>query len=82
MWNSIKKMRNKWVSYILRHSNILELIIKGRLEGKIYKCRHCLEYIQQIVKDQEYNSCGEMKRKAYIEKIGDQLQTNFKIEHR
>jgi hypothetical protein len=48
----------------MRHEGLLKLIIEGSIEGKNHRGRPKLEYIQQIIKDQGYNSYVEMKRKA------------------
>jgi len=45
LWNSIKKRRNEWIGYVLRHDGSLGLIIEGCVEGKNYKGRPRLEYI-------------------------------------
>jgi len=48
----------------MRHEGLLKLIIEGRVEGKNRRGRPRLEFIQQIIKDQGYDSYVEMKRKV------------------
>lgn len=64
MWSSIRKKRNEWVDHILRHGELLGLIIERCVEVKNCRSRRHLEYIQQIVKGRECNSYEEMKRMA------------------
>jgi len=64
LWNNIVRRRNEWIGYIMRHDGLLKMIIEGKLEGKNRRGSQILEFIQQIIKDQECDSYFEMKRKA------------------
>lgn len=46
------------------------MIIGGSVEGRNHRGRPSLEYNQQIIKDQGYNSNVEIKGKRIIEKNG------------
>lgn len=61
LWNSIEKRRNEWIGHVQRRGGLLGLIIKSFVEGKNYKGRLRLEYMQQIMRDQAY---VETKRKV------------------
>lgn len=65
LWKNIVRMWNELISHIImRHKRLLKLIIKGRVEGKDHWELLKLEYIQQIIKDQGYDSYIEMKWKV------------------
>jgi hypothetical protein len=41
------------VGHILRHEGLIKTVLEGRVEGKNYRGRLRLEYIEQIIKDVE-----------------------------
>jgi len=45
-WNSIKKWRNEWIGHVLRHGELLGLIIEGCVEGKNARGRPQMEYMR------------------------------------
>jgi hypothetical protein len=49
------------VGHILRHEDLMKTVLEGRVEGKNYRGRPRLEYIEQIRKDVECNTYSEMK---------------------
>lgn len=64
LWNSIKKRKNEWNGNVLRHGELLRLVIEGCVERKNVRERPRKEYMLQIIKDQECNSYEKTKRKA------------------
>jgi len=64
LWKSIVKRKNEWIGHIIRREGLLKLIIKGRVKGKNYRGRPRLEYIRQLIRDQECDSYVRMKKKA------------------
>lgn len=71
IWKNIQKRRNELIGHILRHDGLLGLILEEIIDGKNHRGRPRLQYISQIIEDQGYNSCQELKRKGLvIEKHG------------
>lgn len=65
LWGFVDN-NNNYLEKEMRHEGLLKLIIEGSVEGKNHRRWPRLEYIQQIIKDQECNSYVEIKRKADI----------------
>uniref|UniRef100_A0A2S2P7C6 Uncharacterized protein n=1 Tax=Schizaphis graminum TaxID=13262 RepID=A0A2S2P7C6_SCHGA len=76
MWKSIQKRRNELIGHILRHDGLLLLILEGVIDGKNHRGRPRLQYVNQIMEDQECNSYQELKRKASDREAWKLLHTN------
>jgi len=46
LWKSIVRRRNEWIANIIRHEELLKLIIEGSVGGKNHRGKPKLEYIQ------------------------------------
>lgn len=60
---------------------LLGLILKGMVVGKNYREKPRLQYMSQIIEDQEFNSYQELNRKARDREAWKLLQTNNKIKN-
>jgi hypothetical protein len=51
LWYHIVRRRVTLVGHILRHEGLMKTVLEGRVEGKHYRGRSRLEYIEQIIKE-------------------------------
>jgi hypothetical protein len=62
LWYYIVRRRVTMVGHILRHEGLMKTVLEGRVEGKNYRGRPRLEYIEQIIKDVECKTYSEIRR--------------------
>jgi hypothetical protein len=74
--NTLRR-RGGRIGHILRHSNLLKILLEGEVYGKNYRGRPRKEYIGQITKDVKTKSFVGMKRLAENrEETEELLQTD------
>ena len=64
IWRSIKNRRTGLVGHILRHENMIKMILEGMTEGKRCRGRLRLHYTKQLMEDMNCTSYQELKRRA------------------
>jgi hypothetical protein len=65
LWYYIVRKRVTMVGHILRHEGLMKTVLEGRVEGKNYRGRPRLEYIEQIIKEVGCKTYSEMKRTGW-----------------
>ncbi|MGP1906500.1 MAG: hypothetical protein ACTS4X_01990 [Candidatus Hodgkinia cicadicola] len=80
-WESIVRRRVQLTGHIMRHEDLLKIIIEGYVDEKRPRGRPRLRYKDQIVKDVGCKIYGEVKRTRRESKSGDLLQTNPRLDH-
>lgn len=47
-----KKLRNVWIGHVMRHKDLLKLIIEKAVEGKNRRERPRLKYLKRVMENQ------------------------------
>lgn len=75
---NIIKRQNEWIGYILRHGEWLRLAFEGMIKGNIRRSRPpSLQYIDQLMENQEFNSYQKIKNANYRETTAERLKNLY-----
>lgn len=69
IWKIIINRRDNKIGHTLCHDSLLNLIVKGYVDGKTGRGKPRMEYISQIMKDMDMRSYRDLKEPSFNREI-------------